>query len=389
MLLSKDSNIGNVAMVGRSADGAFHSAGIVKLNPTCDPHWLLAILQHPYLREQLDARVATGATIRHAGDLFVKCQVLDPHESSNASIISELAKTGAALENAIAQRHSAMINCSDDAYGVSAGVPHTKPVRLSTLAKSRSRFDAAPHSPRVRRVQEAFEAHGLTSLGALGVTSRRGPNLAETAIGKVLYDTEPHPGWYKLIRPAQISPYGTLVQAEYLGSTKTLPTVNQGEMVFGTEATLRTSCVFEAIQSCTTNFHGTVLKWDSGDLVDMAWLRNMLEYLRVTDILASLAVGGQGGHLSPEYFETIPLPTTTRQIRERIAAFYYQGDSDQAAGVWQLDVAATGVRAELRRAVKKAYDGEQLTDEELSAASAALDAANLLLTTLEEGQSPE
>src|ERR1044071_5588456 len=67
ILLSKDSNIGECAMVdGERWKNYAISGGVVRLRPRVDRFYLFAFLKHQLFREELYSMVPRGATIAHA-----------------------------------------------------------------------------------------------------------------------------------------------------------------------------------------------------------------------------------------------------------------------------------------------------------------------------------
>lgn len=191
----------------------------------------------------------------------------------------------------------------------------------------------------------------------MGVKTRRGPNLAVSVIGKSLYSEEPKQGWYQLIRPVNISEYGTVAQREWLGSQKSLPLVQQGDLIMGCEGFEkgRTIVMVDAIERCTTNFHGTVIYWPGAELWRVIFVRCFLAFLREHGVIDWVGVGGSGGHMSPEYFDYLPIPNFPEDRQGEIARLYHH-DAAHAAekptldtfvdwhnrwnaelGIWELD----------------------------------------------------
>lgn len=164
----------------------------------------------------------------------------------------------------------------------------------------------------------------------MGIKSRRGPNLAVSVIGKSLYSEKPNPGWYQLIRPVNISEYGTLNKGEWLGSPKKLPLVKQGDLIMGCEGFEkgRTIVMVEPIDRCTTNFHGTVIYWPGAGLWQIVFVRCFLTFLREHGVVDWVGVGGSGGHMSPDYFDYLPIPKFPEDKQKEIVRLYHH-DSPQ------------------------------------------------------------
>ncbi|MEQ2006032.1 MAG: hypothetical protein ABMA26_04470 [Limisphaerales bacterium] len=221
--------------------------------------------------------------------------------------------------------------------------------------------------------------HGATTLSAMGVRSKRGPNLAVSVIGKSLYSEAPKAGWYELIRPVNISSYGTLIGREWFGNRTRLSLVNRGEIVFGCEATWRSVVLLDEMERCTTNFHGTVMYWPGAAIPDVIWLHTMLGFLREAGVLKHIAVGGQGGHLSPDYFDYIPLPKFPDSVRKCIAGLYHNPGTpparkatlanfvtwhrewNEGLGIWELDRELKALQRTLADVQEQIIEGRTVT----------------------------
>ena len=67
----------------------------------------------------------------------------------------------------------------------------------------------------------------------------------------------------------------------------------------------------------------TIRTWQVPEFEAVVWLRGMLEYFRQAGILARVAVGGQGGHLSPEYFDYLLFPRFSKSAMKDVARMYW------------------------------------------------------------------
>jgi hypothetical protein len=145
-----------------------------------------------------------------------------------------------------------------------------------------------------------------------------------------LYSDAYKPGWYELIRPVNISEYGTLVRREWLGNRRKLPLVARGDLILGCEGFEkgRSIVLVDQPERTTTNFHGTVLYWPGADIEHVIWLRCYLAFLREKGVIDWVGVGGSGGHMSPEYFDYLPIPRFPSDVQERIAKLYHAPASE-------------------------------------------------------------
>lgn len=87
VILSKDSNIGEVIILDKDYPNYMLSGALYKLPlRESDKFYLLACIKHRYFREQLDRLVPKGATLRHAGTKFLDCKIPFPANNKDAIV---------------------------------------------------------------------------------------------------------------------------------------------------------------------------------------------------------------------------------------------------------------------------------------------------------------
>ena len=274
--------------------------------------------------------------------------------------VSALTQAIIEKEKAIRERHDAITMAIEEELSANnrgKAFQYAFPAR-SEIRES-SRFDCGLYCAGFRSFKHRVDDYkrGSTCLSKMGVKTRRGPNLAVSVIGKSLYSEEPKPGWYQLIRPVNISEYGTLAKREWLGSPKKLQLVQQGDLIMGCEGFEkgRTIVMVDPIERCTTNFHGTVIYWPGSEVWQVIFVRCFLAFLRENGVIDWVGVGGSGGHMSPDYFDYLPIPKFSDDKQVEIALLYHQDGSppldkptldtfvdwhrrwNASLGTWELD----------------------------------------------------
>ncbi|MEM1059323.1 MAG: hypothetical protein AAGK14_08740 [Verrucomicrobiota bacterium] len=384
ILLSKDSNVGECAMVdGNDWENHTLSGGIVRLHPTVNRFYLFGFLKNELFKTELRSKVPRGATIAHAKELWLDCKIPFPNQPSSDCVMSYVAALTEAIiakEKAIRAKHDeiyAQINAELTVGQTAKQFVYTYP-SLADVRASR-RFDIGLYCRGFREFHHriANYRHGMTTLSKMGVRSRRGPNLAVSVIGKCLYSEIYKPGWYELIRPVNISEYGTIDSCEWLGSPKSLPTVKVGDLILGCEGFEkgRSLVLVEAPDRCTTNFHGTVLSWTGAEIWQTIFVKCFLDFLRKHGVIDWAGVGGSGGHMSPDYFDFLPFPNFPDTIRERISRLYHnpsppparnptlQGFVDwhqewnKELGIWELNKEMKMLQKELAAVQEEIIEG--------------------------------
>ena len=103
IILSKDSNIGEVVILDKDYPKFMLSGALYKLPVEQYKYYLLAFLKHDFFRNQLDIIVPKGATIRHAGTKFLDCNIPIPNKNKEKTIafIEEMMKLIIAIEKEI------------------------------------------------------------------------------------------------------------------------------------------------------------------------------------------------------------------------------------------------------------------------------------------------
>jgi type I restriction enzyme S subunit len=198
---------------------------------------------------------------------------------------------------------------------------------------------------------------GFASPEELGFTVTPGPSLEIKILGTRVHSEISKPGFYALILPTNISEFGTLKSLPYLGTSKKLPVLQRGDVVFG-EAGFqkgRSIVLIDHIDRCTTNAHGLYARRTDGDLDKSVFFRCIFDWYRSMRLIDLMAVGGSGGHFSPEYFNYLLVPNFPSAVQTEIVQCYHNSGGltsdtvtlenfihwhrrrNQTLGIWELD----------------------------------------------------
>jgi len=388
ILLSKDSNIGECAMVdGDRWTNHAISGGIVRLRPSIDRFYLFAFLKHPLFREELYAKVPRGATIAHANTLWLDCMVPFPDQPDAIRVERYVAALMEAIvdkERAIRDRNDAILEAIASELRLGQRpTPFKYAYPQLSEARSRGRFDAAIYGHEYKSKMWLLEnyARGCRTPTQAGFTVKPGPSL-EIKILRTRLDSEtPKPGFYTLLIPANISEYGTMSKVTWLGTGKKLPLLQQGDVLFG-EAGFgkgRTIVLIEGLDAVTTNAHGLYARRSDRALAESIFFRCIFHWYRQMRLIDLMAVGGSGGHFSPEYFDSLLLPRFPNEVKASIVSLYhnpakrppsppsvsafvaYHRARNADLGIWELDVEMKALQAELAAVQAQIIDGTTVT----------------------------
>lgn len=365
ILMSKDSNVGECVMIDsdRWKDYMF-CGGIVRLHPTCDRHYLFAFLKHPLFKTQLRAMLPRGSTITHAKKLWLDCVIPFPNQLDIDTVIRYVAALSRAIvdkEKEIRDRTD-MIHCAIHNELISNQRPSAFVFKYPSIHDVRKlgRLDAGiydmEYKSKIWLVDNYINSSETPSENGFKVTP--GPSL-EIKILRTRLDSPTYkPGFYALILPTNISVYGTMNEIPYMGTGKKLPLLQKGDIVFG-EAGFqkgRSVVLLEGIDKCTTNAHGLYARRQDGDIVKSIFFRCIFNWYRSMRLVDIMAVGGSGGHFSPEYFDYVRIPKFPDEVQANIARLYHNPVSPPSGvptlstfvewhrswntelGIWELDL---------------------------------------------------
>lgn len=334
ILLSKDSNIGEVAILEKNLSDYSLCGGIKIVRPIKNKYYLFAFLKSNFFKDQLKLMTPRGATLKHVGDMWLDAIIPFPNQKDADSIIeylSLLVKSKIRKEKEIREKFYRAIgiirnelknNQKNDKFEYS--FPQLKDLMFDL------RIDAGLFCEDYKREQFLIENYrlGYKDIFGQGFKFGRGQNLQVSQIGRSIYSDEDKVGFYRLVRPTNLSDFGTIAREEYLGSPKELQKINRGEVIFSAEGTIGKFYIFIEVDDRTiTNIHGITIYRENEDDVESAFLGLFLGYLRKIGVLDYISVGGQGGSLAQRYWNHIIIPNFPRKVKEKVSELYFIKDT--------------------------------------------------------------
>ena len=379
ILISKDSNVGEIAILDKDYPNAMLCGAIYRLPITKYKYYLLAMIKSELFRQQIDFLVPRGSTIRHGKTKFLECQIPFPNSNVMDSIcyVEYLMKAIINKEIAIHNKHELILskihselmnNQTDEPF------KYTQPT-LNDLLKY-DRMDSCIYSEKFKQKEFLIKnyKYGTSSITDLGFSFVRGNNLAVSVIGKSIYSDTYHKGFYTLILPKNISKYGTMNKIEYLGNKSKMVKVSKGAIIFGAEGNEkgRSWIVLDDISETITNFHGLTLYQTHSNIQKSVFIKLFLDYLRSNGMIDDYATGGNGGSLSIKYWSIIPFPNMPDVIEKEIVRLYYNPEQiynpkdctletflsyddkfNNAAGIHEIDLSLKYLQTILNDALQK------------------------------------
>ena len=198
------------------------SGGLLKLPVKENKSYLFAFLKHSLFQTQLAHIVPKGAIISHAKELYLDCEVPLPDSGDEGAVfcyVDSLVQMVVRRERQIRENEAEIHNL------IEAELTHNQ--RLTRFKYSYpligdiskvGRLDAQFYGVDYQRKQFmiANYKNGSGTVEDWGFKLGRGQNLQVSAIGKSIYSSEPKANYYTLVRPTNLSDYGTVVRYEYL-----------------------------------------------------------------------------------------------------------------------------------------------------------------------------
>lgn len=344
LLISKDSNIGEIIILDKDYPNYMLSGALYKLPVTHKKFYLLSFIKHPIFREQLDFMVPKGATIRHAKTMFLDCKIPMPNHNADNTIkfVEMLTQAIINKEKLVKKRHESILKSIETEL-----LENQKPNKFNfTLPKINEleevgRLDTNLYRKYFKNV--IFEIHnyknGFKTISDLGFTLSRGQNLQVSNIGESIYSKKKYSNFYTLMLPKFLSKYGTVDKIEYLGNQNDLKTLQKGDLIFGAEGFEkgRSIVIIEEQSRVITNIHGITIQQKEHNVNKAIFVKCCLDYFRNKGIIDLYAVGGNGGSLAQKYWDIIPFPKFEKTKQDEIAKLYHNSEISYKTDTFTID----------------------------------------------------
>ena len=251
--------------------------------------------------------------------------------------------------------------------------------------KSQGRLDTGLYEREFKGKIGLFDnyIHGSKTLQALGFKTKKGPNLAISVIGQSYYSqTKKSKNFQRLILSKNVDDFGGIRSVQYIGNTKSLPTVKKGDfMLFARGDIGKVLYIGENLTDSTSNFD---VFFVSGDLEIETKIYSMLflRYLRNIDFWKMYAVQGSAApSLTDYHLKLVKIPLFPEFKQQEIAKEHYnqvreglylsldnylnrEKQRNQELGIYQLNMEIFDLREKLEDLVYKIVNEEVVKLEE-------------------------
>jgi len=344
LLISKDSNIGEIVILDKDYPNFMTSGAIYKLPVNEHKYYLLAFIKHQIFREQLDFMVPKGATIRHAKTMFLDCKIPIPNKNTAETMkfVEVLTQAIINKEKLIKEKHQKILDIIDcELKSNQKKKSFTMDFPRINEIDSIGRLDTNLYRKEFKETDFLIKNYskGFNTIYDLGFTLSRGQNLQVSNIGTSIYSKTYYPNFYALMLPKFLSKYGIIDTVEYIGSPKELKTLKKGDLIFGAEGFEkgRSIVIIEEKERTITNIHGITIQQEEHNVEKAIFVKCCLDYLRDKGLIDLFAVGGNGGSLAQKYWEYIPFPKFAENEQLNLVKLYHNKETKYESETWSLD----------------------------------------------------
>lgn len=355
IIISKDSNIGEVVILEKDYPNTMLSGAMYKLPLNENKFYILAMIKHQIFREQLDFIVPKGATIRHAKQLFLNCKIPFPNHNAKESIkfIELLTKSIIIKERLIKQRHERILSLIESellANQLPNAFSYAYP-SFNELLES-SRLDTGIYCEEFKRLDFLIKNY---KFGVFYIDEKKiksGSTPKQRFIGNENFLP------YQWITPTHCSDYGLIKINERINILEQ-PNLTQDCILLSRRGDRYklASAVFYSCEDCEPAHHNEglykVFDYPKTQLVFMLCFLNVKLMRKYCNFLST---GGTMKALTNEHFLQIPFPNFPQNSQKQIALLYHNENAkldykkctlenfenlDQAfyenAGIYELD----------------------------------------------------
>lgn len=376
ILISKDANIGEVAILDKDLPNYMISGGIVRLRfPEEMKYYVFGFMKSKFFRSQIELMTERGATIRHAKTLWQDALIPFPKQENENDVIkfvNLLIKAIIRKETEIKWKYYKIMDLIDKELNENQK-PNKFYYTFPTLKdlQETGRLDASIYSVDFKRIINVIENYknGYETLQSFGFKARRGPNLAVSVIGKSIYCEEARENFYRLIEPMDITDFMTIKKFRWLGNKTKIPLLKKGDILFGAEGSIgKVYIICEDIKNTITNYHGMSINKKENNPIELKeniFVGCFFSFMKEQGIFNKICVGGQGGSVGKDKLLNLKIPNFPHSKKEEIAKYYYNPvnykndklnlldfeNEDKKitaeSGIWQLDKQITCIKQKI------------------------------------------
>ncbi len=376
LLISKDCNVGEIAILEKDYPNTMLCGGIYKLPVIKNKYYLLAFIKSEIFRQQIDFLVPRGSTIKHGKTKFLDCLIPMPNKNSEKTIqyIELLMKAIISKEIEIRKKHALALN--NILYELKNNqkdniFQYSYPTYQDIL--NLDRMDSNRFTKEYKEFLFLITNYknGYSNIYDYGYKVKRGQNLQISSIGKSIYTTKEFDNFYKLVLSQNLSTEGRILDIQYLGNKNNLSILNKGDIVFSARGHLgRSFIVFDEMKNYITNIDNLIF-YNGKDQQKSIFIHLILDLYRSNNFIKKIGINGSGAESITKYqINDIPIPDFPGEIEAQIVKLYsnpdntyepekysfktfteYDNEFNKNAGIYELDKSMKFLQEKLNEAI--------------------------------------
>ena len=372
---------GGVGIVKSEKSNLTSTGAVIVIRKTKDisKEYLFSILKNSFFIEQVLSFENRGMYPRLDNHALKNIYIPIPDHKEN-KIIKFLTESYLRKVYLIEQKHKNIINIINNELKDNSKnnkFSYVQP-KINEVFKN-SRMDAGYYSKEIKGLLHRIYDYskGFKSLTEQDLELIPGPSLELKIIGTRVDSDVYLKNFYRLITPTQISDFGTINYYKFIGTPKKINHIDYGDIIFGESGTGRSAVYLDDEYKTINNAHAHILRpiKDKCSLDKSITIRCILQYYKEIGLIDLMTVGGSGGHLSPSYFDRVPIPNFSKKIQEKISANYfnkqklydfdnfklenylkYDKDFENKSGIIDLDKASKKIKEFIDRKLIKIFN---------------------------------
>ena len=344
LLISKDSNVGEIAILDKDYPNTMLCGGIYKLPVIKNKYYLLAFIKSELFRQQIDFLVPRGSTIRHGKTKFLDCLIPMPNKNRKETIlyIELLMQAIINKEIEIKRKHKQILdnillelksNQKENIF------KYSYPTYREIV--SMDRMDSNRFSKENKEFLFLITNYknGYSAIYDYGYKVKRGQNLQISNIGKSIYTTKEYKNFYKLVLSQNLSTEGRILSIQYLGNKNKLSILNDGDIVFSARGQClgRSFIVFNDMKNHITNIDNLIF-YNGKNIQKSIFIHLMLDLYRSNNFIKKIGINGSGAESVTQYqIADIPIPDFPSNKEALITKLYSNSNAVYNCSKYSLD----------------------------------------------------
>lgn len=324
ILISKDSNIGEVIILDRDYPKYMISAGIYRLPLTKHKHYIFSLLKSDFFKTQLLFLVSRGTTIKHAKTLFLDCEIPLPDQENQEEVINYIESLTRSVINdeknikEKSERLNALIeqeldNQKDKSFNYE--------YPTLTKIKENSRLDTGTYSKVFKKIDFLIKNYknGFNFLDPEKVKSGNTPKQRTIGTAGSLK--------YLWITPTNITDFGTIGNEERI--TCTSNNLNKNAMLLvnrtsrgGRGEYVGIAMFYDAALYGKAQHNQGVYKVSEYSDTDLLFMTSFMNCKYMREYCSGLSIGSKMKEMKANQFLEIPFPNFPESKKLEIGNIY-------------------------------------------------------------------